>query len=251
MYSMARKYPQEMKKMIMDEIQRLLGPDFDVGKHFSPRYDPWDQRLCLCPDGDFFKAIQGKKASIVTDEIDHFTSTGIKLKSGDTLDADIIVTATGLSMQALGGIEFHVPQQGTHLHQSSQLTDPFDITDRFVYKGCMISGMPNLGWWIGYTNASYTLKSDLTSYYFTRLLNYMSAHQYTAVVPTPTNPDMPQRPLLNLTSSYMQRGMQLYPKQSLKAPWAYNNNYFLDWYVLCFGAIRNKELSFTSLTRQD
>lgn len=236
MYTLARKYPNETKKAIMQDIQNALGPDFDVKKHFSPRYDPWDQRLCLCPNGDFFAALKDKTASVVTDEIDHFYSDGIVLKSGDKLEADIIVTATGLNLLSLGGIQFIVNGK------------EFELSKAFVYKGCMLSGLPNMGWWVGYTNASYTLKSDLTSYYFSRLLNYMDRLNYTSCVPTPKDSNMPQRPLLTLTSNYMTRSMHLYPKQSLRAPWSYNNNYFVDWYVLCFGAIRNKELVFDSLS---
>jgi monooxygenase len=235
MYTLARKYPKETKKSIMKDIQDALGPDYDVNKHFAPKYNAWDQRLCLCPNGDFFNVLKNKTASVVTDEIDCFNSDGIKLKSGEHLEADIIVTATGLNLLSLGGIEFKVNGQ------------VFDLSKAFVYKGCMLSGLPNMGWWVGYTNASYTLKSDLTSYYFSRLINYMDRMNYTSCVPTPKDPDMPQRPLLTLTSNYMQRSRHLYPKQSLKAPWSYNNNYFVDWYVLCFGAIRNKELLFDSL----
>ena len=170
-YQLARKRPAYMRKLLMTMAERRLPKGYDVEKHFGPRYNVWDQRLCLAPDGDFFRTIRHGKADVVTDTIDRFTKTGIKLTSGEELQADIIVTATGLNMQLLGGV------------QPTRNGEPFDLTSLMTYKGLMFSGVPNFAITFGYTNASWTLKADLVSEFVCRLLNYMDAKGFDTVEP--------------------------------------------------------------------
>jgi len=194
--------------MMQKDIEELLGDKFDA-KHFTPLYDPWDQRVCLCPDGDFFEAIKADKASIETDTIKTFSKTGIELDSGKHLDADVVITATGLTIQFFGGIEFEIDGQ------------PLATNQAYVYKGMMLSDVPNTFLAVGYTNASWTLKVDLTHRYATRLINHMDKHGYQQCQPK-VGEAMHDLPLLNLSSGYIQRAMNDLPKQASRKPWRLN-----------------------------
>ena len=232
-YNLARRKPDATRKTILKFAQRQLGPDFDVQRHFNPRYKPWDQRLCLVPDGDLFAAIRRGKVSVVTDEIESFTRNGIRLRSGEELDADIIVTATGLKMRLLGGMELIV--DGT----------PVDLAKTMTYKGMMSSGVPNLAMALGYTNASWTLKCDLTSEYVCRLLNHMDARGCAYCTPRRRDPSIVEEPALSFTSGYVQRALPFLPKQGSKKPWRLNQNYALDLMTLRFGKVDDGTLEFT------
>jgi cation diffusion facilitator CzcD-associated flavoprotein CzcO len=233
-YQLSQRRPELMKKLIKLQLRRALGPDYDIDRHFTPPYNPWDQRMCLLPDGDLFVALREKRASIVTDHIETFTPTGIKLKSGEHLDADIIITATGLDLVSLGGIELSLDGQQA------------DTTKAVTYKGTMLSGIPNLSFVFGYTNASWTLKADLLCAYAARLLNYMDKHGYRQVTPRLTDPEVEDLPMLNLSSGYVQRGLSRFPRQGSKLPWRFFQNYFRDTMMIRFGAIPDDVLEFQS-----
>jgi monooxygenase len=215
-FKLGRSRPQMIKSMVLKGVTKELGPDYDVAKHFTPTYNPWDQRLCLVPDGDLFNAIKSGKASVVTDVIDTFTESGIKLKSGQELHADIIVTATGLSLELLGGMQVSVDGRQV------------DFAKTFNYKGMMFSDVPNLASAFGYTNASWTLKADLTSAYVCRLLNYMDKHGIRQCTPRNRDASLGPEPFLDFTSGYVQRALDTLPKQGSKAPWKLYQNYALD-----------------------
>ncbi|NND82253.1 MAG: NAD(P)/FAD-dependent oxidoreductase [Gammaproteobacteria bacterium] len=229
-YAYCKKFPDKARAAMKGDIKEMLGDKY-VDKHFSPDYDPWDQRVCLCPDGDFFDAIKQDKASIVTDHIDHFTENGIKLKSGDELQADIIVTATGLQMLFLGGIEVTVDNESM---------TPYDT---FIYKGFMGSGTPNLYVATGYTNASWTLKVDLTNKHACRLINYMDRNGYQYCVPI-ADQNIEPAPLLNLDSGYIKRGEKGFPRQATEKPWKLNQNVILDNLALRYSPVTNPALKF-------
>ncbi len=231
-YQLSQRRPELVKRWIKDKLQKELGPDFDVDRHFTPPYNPWDQRMCLVPDGDMLIALREKRASIVTDLIDSFTATGIRLKSGQHLDADIIITATGLELVALGGASLVVDGQPVQLNKSVN------------YKGCMLTGLPNLSFVFGYTNASWTLKADLLCAYVCRLLNYMDKHGYQQVTPRLNDPTVKDLPLLDLTSGYIQRAMDKFPRQGSKLPWRLYQNYFFDTLMIRFGSIKDDALEF-------
>jgi cation diffusion facilitator CzcD-associated flavoprotein CzcO len=222
-----------IKKWIVRGARKQLDPGYDVYTHFSPRYNPWDQRLCVAPDGDFFRAIKAGKADVVTDQIATFTPTGIKLQSGRELAADIIVTATGLKMQLLGGIA--VVADGK----------PVKFSDTMNFKGVMFSDVPNLAAAFGYTNASWTLKCDLTAAYVARLINYMDKHGYVACTPRRRDPSVMPEPLLDFSSGYVQRAIAELPTQGSKRPWKLHQNYLLDLLNLRFGAVADRALEFT------
>ena len=215
LFRMARRKPDETKAKIMGAIQKYLGPDYDVQTHFNPTYKPWDQRLCLVPDGDLFRAIKAKQAEIVTDHIERFTEHGLLLRSGRTLDADVIVTATGLRMKLLGGMQVTVDGK------------PIDFGQTLSYRGLMYSGVPNLATSFGYTNASWTLKSELTCIYVCRLLRTMDRRGFTSCTPLP-DPAIGSLPLLEFSSGYVQRGAGLFPSQGDRRPWRIYQNYLLD-----------------------
>ena len=236
LYHRSRSNPEKMKQWMMRLAQKALGPDYDVAKHFNPRYNPWDQRLCLIPDGDLFRAIRRGKASMVTDEIDTFTETGIRLRSGSELEADIIVTATGLKLRLLGGMQVCV--DGV----------PFQLSRAMTYKGMMYGNVPNLASSFGYTNASWTLKSDLTAEYVCRLLNYMDAHGYTTCTPRQHDASMPQEPAVDLTSGYIQRALNELPKQGSQRPWRLHQNYALDLLEFRFAKVDDGTMEFTRAT---
>jgi cation diffusion facilitator CzcD-associated flavoprotein CzcO len=237
-YNFARKKPERTKKMIFQYVSKFLGPEYDAAKHFTPRYNPWDQRLCLIPDADLLVAIRAGKASIVTDEIATFTERGLHLKSGEELPADIIVTATGLNIKLLGGIRMTV--DGANINPVQSLS----------YKGMMYSDIPNFASAFGYTNASWTLKSDLTAQYMCRLLNYMQSHDYDYCTPRRRDPSITEEPAITLNSGYLQRSNDLLPKQGSKKPWRLHQNYARDLLALKLGRINDGTMEFTRLERK-
>jgi monooxygenase len=232
-FQLCRRKPHWIKGMIRKGVEAHLGPDYPIGQHFKPRYNPWDQRLCLVPDADLFQAIRQGRASIVTDEIDSFTETGIKLKSGAELGADLIVTATGLNLLLGGGVEFAVDGQ------------PVDFSKTYAYKGMMFSGVPNAALAIGYTNASWTLKCDLTSEFVCRLLKHMDRHGYTQCTPRVNDPTLTPQPLIDFSSGYVTRSIGKFPKQGDKAPWRLYQNYVLDILALRYGKLDDGSMEFS------
>nr|WP_176473143.1 NAD(P)/FAD-dependent oxidoreductase [Sphingomonas lenta] len=224
-FRLARRKPEKVKARILQWVRDHLGPDYDVGTHFTPRYNPWDQRLCLVPDADLFDAIKGGRASVVTDTIRMFDEGGIALNSGARLDADIVVTATGLELQLLSGVEFWI---------DGELRD---LSKTLNYKGCMFSDVPNLAYVFGYTNASWTLKADLTALYVCRLLNTMRKRGLRQATPVNDDPSVTAEPFLDFTSGYVQRAIEHLPKQGSKKPWRVNQNYALDVMALRFGSV--------------
>jgi cation diffusion facilitator CzcD-associated flavoprotein CzcO len=231
-YRVARKNPDKAKAAIVEMVRKELGPDYDVGTHFTPRYNPWDQRLCLVPDADLFASIRNGKAEVVTDTIESFTVGGIKLASGRELPADLVVTATGLEIQLIGGVTLSV--DGAPVVPNTHL----------LYKGMMLSGVPNLALCFGYTNASWTLKADLTSAYVARLLNTMRRRGMRQVAPEPTAP-VETIPFVDFTSGYIQRANDKLPKQGTRKPWRLNQNYTRDLMALRFGRV-DDELVFSN-----
>jgi monooxygenase len=232
-YQMCMRKPEKVKNLILGGVRQMLGKDFDVQKHFTPSYNPWDQRLCLVPDADLFRAIRKKSVSVVTDTIETFTETGIKLASGETLEADIVVTATGLHLQPVGGTQLVVDGQ------------PVKLNERFIYKGMMYSDVPNLASIFGYTNASWTLKADLVCEYVCRLLNHMDRHGYRYCTPRNGDPELKEEPWVTFSSGYIQRALAQQPKQGSKRPWKLYQNYLLDLVTLRWGALRDRAMAFT------
>ncbi len=214
-YEFCRRFPGAARKVLLTRAGRSVPEDFDA-KHLTPTYNPWDQRLCVVPNGDLWRTIRRGRASIVTDRIERFDETGIVLESGEHLDADIVVTATGLKVVALGKVAIDV---------DGEKVDP---ASRFVYKGHMLSGVPNLAWCIGYTNASWTLRADLTWRYVARFLNHLRDHGYAYGTPDPAGADGESAPALDLQSGYVQRAKDQLPQQGSEAPWTVRQNWFLD-----------------------
>jgi monooxygenase len=234
-YNLSRRKPDRVKREILRLVREQLGPDYDVEKHFTPRYNPWDQRICVVPDADLFVAIRSGKVSVVTDEIETFTENGIRLKSGDILEADVIVTATGLKLKCLGGM--HVSIDGT----------PTNLAGRLSYKGMMFRGVPNFSFTLGYTNASWTLKCNLVAEYICRLLNHMSSRGYDCATPVGREPAIVDKAALNLSSGYIRRGIELLPKQGSERPWKFHQNYALDMLDLRFSAVDDGTMEFVRL----
>jgi cation diffusion facilitator CzcD-associated flavoprotein CzcO len=230
-YNAARQWPDAIKKLILTGVKRQLGADFDM-RHFSPPYNPWDQRLCVVPDADLFKSIKEGKVEVVTDTIKNFSEKGIVLNSGRELDADIIVTATGLKLQLLGGMTMHVNGQAV------------DSSKGFVYRGMMLSGVPNFAMTVGYTNSSWTLKVDLVGHFVTRILNYMEKRGYKVCTPQFDGSDQDSRPLLDFSAGYVQRAAAVLPKQGDKDPWKVYQNYILDLLSLRLGDVKEKHLVY-------
>ena len=229
-FNLARRRPDKVKAGIIALIKGHLGADYDVATHFTPTYAPWDQRVCVAPDADFFDTLRSGRASVVTDQIERFTETGLKLRSGATLQADVVIAATGLNMQLVGGADLVVDGA------------PVEIDKHMIYKGMMLSDVPNLALAIGYTNASWTLKCELTAQYVCRLLARMDAKGYAWAAP---HPDLiEEMPGLALTSGYVRRASGLLPKQGSKAPWKTNQNYAKDVAALRFGAVEDGVLRF-------
>jgi monooxygenase len=224
-YQISQRRPSFMINMIRKGAVAELGPDFDVDRHFKPRYKPWDQRICLAPEGDFYKAIRAGKADVVTDQIAGFTATGIRLASGQILDADIIVTATGLKMRIAGGIGILVDGK------------PVNIADCFSYKGALYSGLPNFSIATGYTNAAWTMKCELIARYVVRLLRHMEANGYDYAVPQAPRADAPKITTFGLSSGYLERDRSLLPKQTNYGPWKLNQNYLKDFRLMRMGGV--------------
>ena len=223
LFKLARGRPAMMRKKLTNDARDLLPEGYDVETHFNPRYNPWEERLCLVPDGDLFEAVSNGSASIVTDHIETLTENGVKLKSGEELEVDIIVSATGLALQVAGGVELFV--DGARVETGKIMS----------YRGMMYSGVPNMSVTFGYTNASWTLKADLTSEYMCRLLNHM--HRIGAVSATPRlhDPEVTEEPFVDFSSGYFKRAEHMLPKQGSKKPWKLNQNYALDILALRYG----------------
>src|SRR4051795_10415220 len=232
-FQLSRRRPAKVKELILGGVRMALGPDYDVATHFTPRYNPWDQRLCLVPDGDLFKAIREQRASVVTKEIDMFTQGGIRLKDGSELAADIIVTATGLVLQVVGGLDISVDGRTV------------DFANTLTYKGMMYADVPNMASAFGYTNASWTLKCDLTCEYVCRLIKYMDRHNFRQCVPHNDDPTITAQPSLDFTSGYVQRSVAKMPKQGSKQPWRLYQNYALDIVSLRFGRIDDGVMQYS------
>lgn len=230
-YVLSRRRPELMKRLIAKNVRTELGNDYDIS-HFSPSYNPWDQRLCLVPDSDLFHVIREGRASIVTDEIDTFSETGLLLKSGEQLEADIIVTATGLNLKLMAGLKLVVDDE------------PLDMSRTMAYKGMMYSDVPNLASAFGYTNASWTLKCDLTAEYVCRMLNYMVKHGFVQCTPRRTDPSVKPERVLDFTSGYVERALHTLPSQGSKTPWRLHQNYIKDLSMLRYGRVDDGTMEF-------
>jgi cation diffusion facilitator CzcD-associated flavoprotein CzcO len=233
-FQLSRRRPQAMKALLRKGLERQLPSGYDIDTHFKPSYDPWDQRLCLVPNGDLFESISAGHASVVTDRIETFTETGIRLVSGAELEADVIVTATGLNLVALGGMQFSVDGQEVTL------------ADTMSYKGMMLSGVPNMAFSVGYTNASWTLKCDLTCEYVCRLLNHMDEAGLRQCTPHNRDPRVSERPFIDFSSGYVLRSIDKFPKQGSKAPWKLHQNYPMDILNLRFGSVDDGVMEFSN-----
>jgi cation diffusion facilitator CzcD-associated flavoprotein CzcO len=231
-FQLARRRPEFAKRGLIALVRKELGPDYDVEKHFTPSYNPWDQRICLVPDSDFFAAIRGGKASVVTDHIETFTETGIRLRSGEELAADLVITATGLKLQFLGGMELVV--DGRRIEAGKSM----------MYKAMMLCDVPNLVCTSGYTNASWTLKADLTSDYVCRLLRYMEVKGVRKATPRRADASVEERPFMDFSSGYVRRAIDSFPKQGSKRPWKLDQNYVLDILNLRFGDVDDGTMEF-------
>jgi cation diffusion facilitator CzcD-associated flavoprotein CzcO len=234
-FQKCRKFPKKVKEFLIKQVREELGPNYDIETHFTPKYNPWEQRMCLVPNGDFFNAINAGKASVITDHIDRFTKKGIKLKSGGEVEADLIVTATGLNLEVCNGIKLEVDN------------NEVDISKTMTYKGMMFSDVPNLVATFGYTNASWTLRADLTSEYVCRLLNFMDKKGYANCCPRTAEHVEPDGDWLDFTSGYVKRSMHKFPKQGSRDPWRNTQNFPKDVLAIRWGNIDNKELKFTAL----
>lgn len=232
-YRRTRKTPEKVNQWVLDRVAAELPPGYDVKTHFTPSYNVWDQRLCLVPDSDLFQAIKANRASVVTGHIDRFTEKGILLKSGEELEADVIVTATGLNMQLLAGVDFVVDGEAK------------DVSKSVSYKAMMYSGIPNLASSFGYTNASWTLKADLTCGYVCKLLNHMEKTGTQIATPVLNDPEVEEIPWLDFTSGYVQRALAHLPRQGSKRPWRVHQNYALDMLDLKFGKVDDGAMIFS------
>ena len=224
-YRMTRKRPEKTKERLLGMVREHLGPDYDIATHFTPRYNPWDQRLCLVPDADLFAALKTGRAEVVTDTIDRFVPEGVRLSSGTVLPADVIVTATGLELSLMGGVPISVDGESVKL------------ADKLQYKGMMFSDVPNMAFTFGYTNASWTLKADLVAKYVCRLLNTMKKRGVTIATPRNDDPGMAAEPFVDFSSGYIQRAAGTLPTQGAKKPWKLNQNYALDVMAMRFGSV--------------
>ncbi len=238
-YQLSRRRPRAIKQFIRKGVERSLPAGYDIDKHFKPKYNPWDQRMCLVPNGDLFKAIRDGDATVVTDTIETFTESGIKLDSGEQLEADVIVTATGLNLLFLGGMELVVDGE------------PVNIAEKMAYKGMMLSGVPNCAFTVGYTNASWTLKADLTSEYVCRVLAHMDSRGYRKSMPELSDPSVEEMPLLDFTSGYVQRSLHEFPKQGSKEPWKLRQNYVLDIRTIRRGPIDDGAMRFSGSPQRE
>ncbi|HZO05462.1 MAG TPA: NAD(P)/FAD-dependent oxidoreductase [Solirubrobacterales bacterium] len=234
-YNLSRNRPGILKKFLRRGVERMLPPGYDVDKHFTPRYNPWDQRLCLVPDADLFEAIKDGSAEVVTDRIAGFDQAGIELESGERLDADVVITATGLNVLFLGGMTVSI--DGAEPEMARTMT----------YKGMMLNGFPNFAFALGYTNASWTLKADLVAEYVCRLLNHMDAGGYDVCVPEVTDPTITEEPLLDFNSGYVLRALPGLPKQGSKEPWKLRQSYPFDLRQMRRGTLLDGSMQFRRL----
>ncbi|HEX8101368.1 MAG TPA: NAD(P)/FAD-dependent oxidoreductase [Solirubrobacteraceae bacterium] len=236
-YRASRRWPARVRALIRKQVVAHLPAGYDVDTHFKPRYDPWDQRLCAVPDGDLFRALRRERASVVTGHIDTFTERGIRLQSGEEIEADVVVTATGLNLLAFGGMELAVDGREVVL------------SDTMAYKGAMLSGVPNFAFAIGYTNASWTLKVDLVAEYVCRLLNHMARRGRPIAVPRNDDPSVAPEPLLDFQAGYVMRSIDQFPAQGSKAPWRLRQNYPVDAVTLRLGRVADAGLTFPDPVR--
>jgi len=232
-YRLCKRFPGRMKAMLVKGMEKGLPPGYDVQKHFTPKYNPWDQRVCLVPDGDLFAAIADGSAEVVTDTIASFDENGIALDSGERLDADIVITATGLNLLFLGEVDILVDGERP------------DIPHSFTYKGMMLNDVPNMAYALGYTNASWTLKVDLACEYVCRLLNHMDAHGYRECVARVNDPTVTEERLINFNSGYVLRSLEELPKQGSKIPWKLRQNYVRDVPELRRGELEDGAMRFS------
>jgi len=230
-YSLARKKPEVFKWMVARGVRKALAEKYDA-KHFTPPYNPWDQRLCFAPDADLFDAIRGGRVSVVTDHIDTFTEDGLLLKSGEHLDADIVVTATGLVLRLFSGMQLVIDGA------------PVELPKTLVYKGMMFSDIPNLAFAVGYTNASWTLKCDLAAGYVCRLLNHMDQHGYDVCTPRVNDADIEEEPVIDFNSGYVLRALETLPHQGSKTPWRLHQNYMKDLRMMRYGRVEDGAMEF-------
>jgi cation diffusion facilitator CzcD-associated flavoprotein CzcO len=235
-WGLCRRWPTMMRGLLRKLAERRLPRAYDVDIHFNPRYDPWDERLCVAADGDLFDAIAAGRVSIVTDRIDHFTETGIALASGQAITADLVVTATGLNLQPLGGIELTVDR------------DEVELPGRLAYRGAMISDVPNLAFAFGYANQSWTLGADLTAQHVCRLLNYMDQRGYGRCTPRNAHGVIGSTPFMELSSGYVRRGIDLFPKQGAGDPWYRPLDYHRDRKWVMGAPVDNPALEFARAT---
>lgn len=231
LYKLSQAYPRTVRRLLLNHVRKQLGEDFDL-RHFTPKYNPWDERLCVVPDGDLFRVLRSGKAEVVTDHIDCFTEKGIRLKSGEEIEADIIVTATGLSLKALGGIELRVDGK------------PFNLAGALAYKALMFENLPNLAMLFGYPNMSWTMKVDISCDYLMRLFNFMEREDYAICVPRNRDAAIEPTPFFALQSGYVKRAEHLLPKQGSRAPWRLYNNYWRDWLALRYSRVDDGVLEF-------
>jgi cation diffusion facilitator CzcD-associated flavoprotein CzcO len=232
-YNLARTRPKIFKWMIARGVRRQLGKQYDA-RHFTPPYKPWDQRLCIVPDADLFREMKQGRVSVVTDQIETFNENGVLLKSGQQLDADIIITATGLVLKLISGMHLIVDDV------------PADLPKTLVYKGMMFSDVPNLAFAIGYTNASWTLKCDLASEYVCRLLNHMDQNNYAVCTPRVNDPDIEYEPVIDFNSGYVLRALDTLPRQGSKTPWRLHQNYMKDLSMMRYGRVDDGTMEFES-----
>jgi cation diffusion facilitator CzcD-associated flavoprotein CzcO len=233
-YNLFRSKPQWAKKHLLKLVREEMGPNYDINTHFTPRYNPWEQRLCLVPDSDLFQALKSDKASIETDHIDRFVPEGILLKSGKTLEADIVVTATGLDLQILGNMQMTVDDK------------PINFSEHIGYRGMMLNDIPNLALAFGYTNASWTLKADLTCSYVCRLLNHMKNTGQRQATPRLQGTDMAQENWVDFSSGYFARSLHKFPKQGSRTPWKLHQNYLKDIKLLKRDPLEDGALQFSN-----
>ncbi|HZU80512.1 MAG TPA: NAD(P)/FAD-dependent oxidoreductase [Acidimicrobiales bacterium] len=232
-YALSKRRPALVKRILRAGLERQLPKGFDIDTHFTPTYDPWDQRLCACPDGDLFKALSNGSASVVTDHIDRFTDDGILLRSGRELRADIVVSATGLELLFAGGMEITIDG------------DPIDLPGKMVYKGMMLQDVPNFAVAVGYTNASWTLKCELTCEYVTRLLNHMRLTGSRVCTPVNSDGSVAPAPLLGLNSGYINRAADRFPKQGNAYPWQVHQSYLRDYRALHMSPVEDDAMVFS------
>jgi cation diffusion facilitator CzcD-associated flavoprotein CzcO len=238
-FQLSRRAPKAMRALFLKDVERHLPSGYGISPHFNPSYDPWTQRVCLVPDGDLFDVLGSGDVSIATDGIETFTEKGLKLTSGEELEADLIITATGLNLLAAGGMAIAVDGE------------EIELSETVGYKGMMFSGIPNMAIALGYTNASWTLKSDLVCEYVCRLINHMDAHGYDQCMPRRPGPSVEIEPFIDLTSGYVLRSIHKFPKQGSRAPWRMYQNYPRDILYVRRGRIEDEGIEFSRVPVAD